>query len=472
MKMSKMGICKKVGMGVLVAALLCAPFTNLPISATETTNTDKVTQKSDGDNTVKVAIKTSGYGSVYHSAISVTSDNAYTLSNGKKTKNYRAKKKVTVRTSNGMLKNGQSIWVMPAGAGKTKITSITRSMGTPSYAGKLEIKNVSGKGLVVINHVDIEDYLYGVVGSEMSSSFAGEALKAQAVAARSFALSSVNSSTYANIGADFDDSTSYQVYNNTTEDSKIKSAVDSTKGQVVKANQKVVKTYFFSTSFGKTALPSELWGGTEVDSAYNSEGQTEEAKADLSDNEEFESFLEDTDETGWEAKQDWYRWSATISAGNMTKQVNRKLKTCYFSYPSSFKVKDKKGNWVSKSISGVGKVKSVTVTERAASGLVQEIEIVGGSGSVRIHNSNAIRMVMAPYYDKLVKKNGSTVSKLCNLPSGFFAIESNDKGGFILQGGGYGHGVGMSQNGANAMAKAGEDYKTILLHYFKNVDIS
>ena len=165
----------------------------------------------------------------------------------------------------------------------------------PAYRGSLTIKAVSGKGLAVINDVDMDSYLYSVVESEMSSSFAPEALKAQAVTARSFAYDCRNSSTYASVGADFDDSTSYQVYNNKKESATVRSAVDATSDMVVKADGNVLRTYFFSTSFGKTGLPSEIWGGTATDNYFNSVIQVYNSEDfSLDTDEKFHAFLEET----------------------------------------------------------------------------------------------------------------------------------------------------------------------------------
>ena len=108
--------------------------------------------------------------------------------------------------------------------------------------------------------------------------------------------------------------------------------------------------------------------------------------------------------------------------------------------------------------------------------MVKGILITGSKATVKVLNATYIRYILAPVSDKLVKQNGSTISKMSILPSSFFYVEKgkNDAGKvcFAIYGAGYGHGVGMSQNGANQMAKNGYSCKEILHHYFHNVSIS
>ena len=97
--------------------------------------------------------------------------------------------------------------------GNMKITSINRALGNPIYSGTLEIKSVA-EGLLLINEVLMEDYLRKVVPSEMPSSWEMEALKAQSIAARTYAYREIYNRTYIDKGYVVDDSESSQVYNN------------------------------------------------------------------------------------------------------------------------------------------------------------------------------------------------------------------------------------------------------------------
>jgi stage II sporulation protein D len=123
------------------------------------------------------------------------------------------------------------------------------------YRGSMQVDVVSGK-LRAINIVGLEQYLYGVVPSEMPFSWAPEALKAQAVVARSYALATRRTGAF-----DLYPDTRSQVYLGIEhEKPSTTSAVDATAGQVVLYQGEVARTYFFSTSGGRTASAEDVWG--------------------------------------------------------------------------------------------------------------------------------------------------------------------------------------------------------------------
>jgi len=127
------------------------------------------------------------------------------------------------------------------------------------YRGQIQVDVVDGK-LRAINVVGLEQYLYGVVPSEMPSNWAAEALKAQAVAARSYAMATRQ------VGAPYDvfnDTRSQMYLGLSHEDSATNAAVDETKGQVLFFGGKVATTYFSSTSGGQTESAAN-WYGTAV----------------------------------------------------------------------------------------------------------------------------------------------------------------------------------------------------------------
>ena len=123
------------------------------------------------------------------------------------------------------------------------------------YRGSVQVDVVGGK-LRAINVVGLEQYLYGVVPSEMPFSWAPEALKAQAVVARSYALATRRSGAF-----DLYPDTRSQVYLGVEhEKASTTAAVDATAGQVVLYEGQVAKTFFFSTSGGRTASAEDAWG--------------------------------------------------------------------------------------------------------------------------------------------------------------------------------------------------------------------
>jgi len=87
--------------------------------------------------------------------VTLTSNKKFTISNGKKTKSYKAGKYVTIKKNYALLKGGKSLTIEAKNNGKIKITSINRAQGTPSYRGSMVVQYVSGKGLTLVNHVAI-----------------------------------------------------------------------------------------------------------------------------------------------------------------------------------------------------------------------------------------------------------------------------------------------------------------------------
>ena len=126
------------------------------------------------------------------------------------------------------------------------------------YRGKLHIKNIGGK-LTVINDLPLEDYLKGVVPAEMSPSWEFEALKAQAIAARSYALA--NMGKQARYGYDLKDNTEDQAYKGASAETKITNrAVEETEGLVLTYDMKIISAYYCASAGGMTN--TSAWGSS------------------------------------------------------------------------------------------------------------------------------------------------------------------------------------------------------------------
>lgn len=162
------------------------------------------------------------------------------------TKRATTQEKVTLRSSNN----------------KFMITTIRRGhTSTPTYRGSLDIRvsPQNPNSLNLINEVFIEDYLLQVVPSEMPRSFGTEALKVQAVAARTYALNDYLKKKYRNQGYHVLDSTLSQVYNNTNENPETREAVKKTYGQVMLYNDQPIDAIYYSTSSGMGASANTIW---------------------------------------------------------------------------------------------------------------------------------------------------------------------------------------------------------------------
>jgi stage II sporulation protein D len=132
------------------------------------------------------------------------------------------------------------------------------SLGGRAYRGQFEVAAAAGK-LQVVNAVGLAQYLYGVVPSEVPDDWPAEALKVQAVIARSYALANLQKGG----GFDLFSDTRSQVYRGiAAEVDATTAAVDATAGQVVLYNGKVAQTYYFSTSGGRTAAIQDVWPGS------------------------------------------------------------------------------------------------------------------------------------------------------------------------------------------------------------------
>lgn len=147
--------------------------------------------------------------------------------------------------------NSDNIVIKPVGAGFV-------SAKGKWYRGIIMIQNKNGK-LTVINNVPLEDYIKGVVPSEMPSSWATEAHKAQAIAARSYALA--NLGKRARFGYDLKDTPEDQAYGGASAETvNTNSAVDDTKGIVLTYNMKVINAYYSASAGGQTNVDS--WGSS------------------------------------------------------------------------------------------------------------------------------------------------------------------------------------------------------------------
>ena len=263
-----------------------------------------------------------------------------------------------------------------------------------------------------IEEVALDSYLCNVVSAEMPVDFEEEALKAQAVVARTYTIYKINNKKHEN--ADIcDDSTCCQAWVDKEtrfsrwEESKresnwgkIQKCVKETQGQIITYQNQPINAFFHANSGGKTELPVNVWGGTELPYLQVVETTGEEGYT------QYESEIELTQD-----------------------ELIEKLKTKYSDINIDFNNQDD--------------LKILTYTD---SGRVKTVKF----GNHEI--------------------SGVETRTLLGLKStNFEIIKENDKIKFIVKG--YGHGVGMSQTGADAMAKQGKDYKEIINHFYSGVEI-
>ena len=248
-------------------------------------------------------------------------------------------------------------------------------------------------------NLDLEEYVIGVVAGEMPASFEIEALKAQAIAARSYALSKIETSTES---YDLVTDITNQVYI-TTEDmqekwgedydfyyDKIKNAVSATKNLVMEYEGDVISAYYFAMSNGATEDVSLVFG-------------------------EARDYLKSVDSS----------WDESVKNFSVTTTFTKEEFCSKLSIDCS----------------------NITI------------------GAIDRSSTNRVNSIVIN--DKEFK--GTTLRTLLGLRSTDFTIDISDDIKITTKG--YGHGVGMSQYGANEMAKNGASYEEILNHYYKDIDI-
>lgn len=356
--------------------------------------------------------------------------------------------------------------------GHFQINTLSRSYGIPVYSGKIEIRICDDGVLHIINELPLEEYLYSVVASEMPASGHEEALKAMAICARGYAYSRVEDETFEEYGADLDDSSLCQVYNNVEATEASINAVKDTYGIVPTYNGKVIFPFYFSTSGGMSCTNSEIWGGSDYPYLEANVETINKDKIDLSDEETFRSFI--ADDLGYDIidkNMPYYRWEVDYTTDEVSEAINSMLEERVRMSADNIKIKNDKDQFVSGEISDIGKVVAITVTERTSSGVVATLEIEGTEATIQVTGQTNIRNLITPVNQEIMKNDGTTASGWTSLPSPFYYVDKTDSG-FVIRGGGFGHGVGMSQNGANILADEGHNYKYILRHYYSYIDLT
>lgn len=438
---------------------------------------------------IRVLIKTNDYTDIFHDVITLTADKDYTVSAGDVVKKHKAGAKVTIKITNKLFKEGRIKIATEEAEGRITVTSVSRSSGNPTYRGTMEIA-VEDDKLLLINELPLEEYLYAVIPSEMPTSYGLEALKAQAICARSYAYNQLLSNAYSNYGAHVDDSVSYQVYNNIAENATSILAVKDTYGKVLSYNDQVITAYYFSTSCGHTSSIEQVWSSpTTVDyltgkiqTTFNIvDGEAVYASAitpetvNFSKESTFESFITKPEFTTYDSEFAWYRWKVTISKANIKKSIDKSLAGRYAASPGNIQTLvsgdvSKDPVYESKAIDTIGEVKDIIVGKREDSGIISELILVGSKATIKVITEYNIRVLLAPLTAEITRQDKSTVSGLTMLPSAYFVMKKGEDK-ITFSGGGYGHGVGMSQNGAKAMADSEKDYVTILQHFYNNVEL-
>ena len=311
-----------------------------------------------------------------------------------------------------------------------------------AYRGTLRII-YDGSSIKVINNVSLEDYTKGVLPSEMSPSWNKEALKAQAVAARTFALYSKSRQHSASSGYELCGSSHCQVYSGSGgETDATNQAVDATYGQVMYYNNQIIYAAFHASSGGATENSENVWGS-------------------------YMPYLRSV--TDDDSRSPYHNWTARFTVA----QVEKKLAS------------SGKGVGTLQSLAMVPVSSGDSVTGRSSSGRAYGIKFTGSSGNITLTGEQArstfglksamfnIRTERTAASTAAASKSTSKSKVVDAAPDAMSNTTMKLQGvdSIVFEGHGFGHGLGMAQYGANAMAAAGSTYDQILHHYYTDVVI-
>lgn len=441
---------------------------------------------SDYEN-IRVNINDSSLSNLYHSSVTVTSNGEYEIVYGSNSVKKNALETTVIGGDNSEINTDERIYII---GDKIALTSVKRSTsdGYPTYKGSIEIKKTD-KGYLVVNDVNFEDYLCYVVPSEMPSSYHSEALKAQAVTARSYAYNQMLSNRYNEYGGNLDDSVSSQVYNNIDANEVTSKAVYDTSSEVIVYDGDIVSANFFSTSAGDTSNSGDVWPDIATEKypnytpVYLSSVSTHTAKGyeDMTNEATADKFFRDMNVIGNDSDVSWFRWNVSMDTDEIVNSINNNIQKRYNVVP--FMILTKQGEeYVQKPIPKINDIKDMYVAKRGDGGIIMELVIVTDVETIKIMGEYNIRAIINPYqYDNskgsidIVRKDGTVVSNYSIMPSAFYTFDKVYEGSKLMSvhiyGGGNGHGAGMSQNGAKCMAENGTGYKEILEYYYTGVEV-
>lgn len=422
---------------------------------------------------IRVVISTSEYKALYHDEIICSSEKGLKVVSGSETTTVAAGEFFSVNKESTYFNNGRIV-IEALDGGKILFSNISRKSGEALYPGKIEL-SLTSDGILMINEVYLEDYLKLVLPSEMPSGYSMEALKAQAVCARSYAYRHIMNNSYAELGAHVDDTTTFQVYNNLAENENTSRAVDETYGKVLFYGDEPTTTYYYSTSWGYSTDVS-MWGNDVSALPYLSGVKLSDAEeCNVTDNEVFSQLIKSKNTSDWECECPWYRWNISLDIDTLSKTINENISEYSLNNIEDVEVLQEDGSFLPQYVDTLGEIKKIEVQGRGTGGIVNRLLIEGSENTVILNKAGAVRNVLGSKASVYTKNDGTTADGQKYLPSGYFIIEDileNDElKGYKITGGGFGHGVGMSQNGANELAKKGKNYEEILLSFYPGTGI-
>lgn len=359
----------------------------------------------------------------------------------------------------------------------------TVTLNDRSYRGIIEFGRYNGSKITAVNVVDLDDYLYGVVPSEMPSSWEKEALKAQAVAARSYAVTSM--SVHIKSGYNVCDNTNCQVYMGYgQEKASTNLAVDETSGIAAYYNGQPINAVFCSSSGGSTDDAGNVWAydipylkavpeiNEEGVSTWTRTFTADQLKTILAGKGINVGNIKNVEITSVGA---YGRVQAiTITGNSGTKVLTKEETRTIFSGTAEgslksrlYTINGKGGVNITNSTTTANSTVSVQNSDSVTKINLENSYVLGSGG-----NSILGSKISSPYAISggnevsAIETDSTTTTNNSSTYSGSISADT-----FVFTGKGLGHGVGMSQYGANGMAKQGYTYKEILKHYYTGITV-
>ncbi len=331
------------------------------------------------------------------------------------------------------------------------------SVDGKQYRGYIRLL-LTDKGINVINVVKLEEYLYGVLPLEMSTGWPIEALKAQAVCARTYAAKDIG--RFEQYGFDVTDTTLSQVYGGIgVEKPDCTMAVDETKGMIATYGGKIAETYYFATSNGTTLDVKDVWGGTNypylvpVDDSMQSNVIKDNGKwkVKFTKSELTELFKNKGLEIGdvLDVTADEYNNQGAVMKLTVVGADGRKSYT--------------KGK--TRDILAL-RSQTYTITKLTSGGQEKELSVLTSNGSTKTKLGFCVATSSG------TQNISNKVNVLSNDKIEFYENTNGEFEGIEINGTGYGHGIGMSQNGAKALALSGYTFDNIIKHYYTGIELT
>ena len=418
---------------------------------------------------VRVGISTSGFSSYEYSEITVFgTDEIQVYNDGMPVAKFPANSNVKVSYNAGMytiydedgsiLDEVSGPVTFTCDGGLLGVKDLKRAGKQALYHGAFQLLKKNDQKFNLVNLIEVEDYLKGVVPNEMPVRFGLEALKAQSVAARNYVLTP---RTKSSVNYDVVDSVASQVYHGANTETAISDkAVEETSGVVALYGWDLILALYSSTAGGYSESYAYAFSDPKTKEFPSEDKPYLRARPDmlsqipLNSEEAAAEFYKSTPDS-YDIRSPYFRWTREWSSEEFRAALENTLVTQ--SATGFVKPAFKKGD-------KLGKILAVNVKRRGESGKIVELDIVTESGTYKVYKELVIR--------RLITKDGKA------LPSANVVFEQqfDDEGNLVsikAFGGGYGHGVGLSQFGAGFMGSELKlPYEKILQHYYSGITLA